>query len=435
MKRVKSKDREQSANFGFPSSLRSASYQPPGIPKVALPDDAAIILVKRGGLGDFILMTPALSALRARYPRARIDFVVSSNKAKDLLQHFNILDDIISMPNELFKSDPTANVSRRVSQMLELRHRLKGRHYDVAVCFNHLSPEEVPFFSAIVIATGARYRVGLDCGTADGFFDIGVPDPGFGARHEAEYQTALVKALDAAVVDPQPWAPINEEWRRRARAYLANWADGKSTRPLIGMHPGSFHAYPMRRWMPERFAAAADQLYSEFGGRLLLLGGPEEIELRNHVRAELRSGVPCEILSGNDDLLLTAAIIGECDLFIGNDSGLMHLAAAVNTPTIGIFGMSNPCAWAPFMPAAPSRARTVYRDLACRPCNSVGLHGGDQRGCDTRDCLTGLSVEEVVAVARDVLTASTAQETGTITEEADRGEKLDNFRGGQVPLR
>lgn len=393
---------ENAGGDPLPKVNLGPSHVPNGA-KMALREDASIILIKQGGLGDYILMTPALRALRARYPRALIDILVSGDRAKEFLQHYRIFDEIAVMPKELLKSSAGGAVRQGPTRLLAVRRRLHGKRYDVAVSFDHFIPEDASFFSALMIATGARQRVGLDCGTTEGFFDVSVPDCGFGVRHEAEYQMAVAEVLDAPVIDLQPSVPIDEEARDLARTRIATFVGDASEGPLIAMHPGCFHAYPARRWPPEQFAATADRLHARFGGRLLLLGGPEELEVRKKVRDALHSDIPCQILCGEDSLLVTGAILKECDLFIGNDSGLMHLAAAVMTPTIGIFGLSNPRAWSPFIPAAPARARAVYRDLACRPCNYVGLHSGDQLGCQTRDCLIGLDVESVLAAAHELL--------------------------------
>ncbi len=371
--------------------------------KIVLSENTSMVLIKRGGIGDFIIMTPALKALRNRYPKARIDIIVSSEKIKRFLTHYQLLDEIVVMPPVLFQPTPTLEHNLDLSAILKLRHQVRRNEYEVAICCNHFIPQDASFFSALMIASGAKYRVGLDCGSTDGFLDVKIPDLGFGAWHEAEYQIALVEALDAPVLERQLFVPINASLRERAHQRLAATFGDQMTRPLVAIHPGCFHAFPARRWGAEKFAAVADKIYLEFGGQVLLLGGPEEASLRTQVQSSLRSELLCHTLSGDDDLLITAALLEQCDLFIGNDSGLMHLATAVGTPTLGIFGLTNPRAWGPYMPQTPNMARSVYRELPCRPCNYVGLHSGDQLGCATRDCLVGLRVEDVMAVTRDLL--------------------------------
>lgn len=371
---------------------------------VALPEGASILVMKRGGVGDFVLLTPALRALRQRYPRARIDALVSSRIAERFLAACGLVDALFVMDRRLFESSPGEPLASRLAPLLRLGREFRSRRYDAVLCFNHLLlGADLSLFSALIRITGATHRIGLDCGTTGSFLSIGVPDAGFGARHEAEYPMALVEAIDATVEDPQPFVPLDASLRRRARALVADGSGRGASAPIIGMHPGCHQAFPARRWPAESFARLADRLFAEFGGRLLLLGGPEEAGLRLRVWAAMRSAMPCIATPESDDLMLTAALLEQCHLFVANDSGPMHIAAAVGTPTVGVFGLTNPEAWRPFMPAYPDRARAIFRDLPCRPCNYVGLHGGDGLGCDSRECLTGLGVERVAAAARDLL--------------------------------
>jgi lipopolysaccharide heptosyltransferase II len=384
--------------------------------KMALAEDARIILIKIGGIGDYVLMMPAVRALRERYPHAQIDCIVGNEKAKKFLEVFGLLNTIIALETE----HELVSFTQGLAQAVNLGHRLKAKPYDAVLCFNHLLPNDVPFLSALMIITGAKYRIGLDCGTTGSLLHVGVPDAGYGAKHEVEYRIAVVEAIDAIVHDRRLFIPINNEFKQQARAIITDEGTQTWRRPLIGIHPGCHNGYPARRWMPERFARLADQLYQEFGGQLLLLGGPEEVDVRERVQSTMHSQMPCRNLSGAEELLLTTALIEQCDLFVGNDSGLMHIAAAVNTPTIGIFGLTNPQAWTPFMPADPTRGRAVYRQLPCMPCNYVGLHSGDTLGCATRDCLTQIQVETVADVARSLLSATFRSPEDFLSHEMEK---------------
>jgi lipopolysaccharide heptosyltransferase II len=394
-----------SSGQSLPESQRARGRIHSHSHSIELADRAHIILVKIGGIGDFVLMTPALQALRARYPLARIDCIVSGKKVQAFLEKLQVLDTIIVLEKELLKGDREFTFAQRLSQLVGLKHRLYTTRYDAVLCFNHLLPEKLPFLAALMIVTGATYRVGLDCGTAEGLLHVRVPDAGFGARHEVEYRNAVVEAVGARVQDRQPFIPLEADVRAQAYA-LVSKALGQIQRPLIALHPGCHHTFAARRWPSERFAQLIDNLYMKFGGQAILLGGPEEVTLREEVLASLRSPLQCLSLAGTEELFLSAAIIELCDLFIGNDSGLMHIAAAVKTPTLGIFGPTNPAAWAPFMPVHPEYCSVIFQDLACRPCHYIGLYSGDGLGCPTRACLKGLSVARVAESASQLLTAT-----------------------------
>jgi heptosyltransferase-2 len=181
------------------------------------------------------------------------------------------------------------------------------------------------------------------------------------------------------------------------------------------MHPGSGGYSTARRWDPVRFAELADTLYRDVGGQLLLIGGPEEVELHQQIIDMLRSGVPARSLAGKGNIQVTAATLELVDLFIGNDAGPMHLAAAVGTPTVAIFGLSNSDAWGPYTGDSGSKAIVVKQNLPCMPCFYRGHALGTPEGCATRDCLTTLGVDPVAVAARRLL-----RETGALARSAQQ---------------
>jgi len=117
----------------------------------------------------------------------------------------------------------------------------------------------------------------------------------------------------------------------------------------------------------------------------------------------MRSCTPCRSLSGKESITLTAAIIEQCDVFVGNDSGLMHIAAAVDTPTVAIFGLTNHKAWGPYTPATPQRSMVVRQTLSCMPCCYRDYEPRNTDGCATRDCLRQLPVAAVANAVRTML--------------------------------
>ena len=165
-----------------------------------------------------------------------------------------------------------------------------------------------------------------------------------------------------------------------------------------------------RRWSPEHFAQLADTLFRDTGGQLILLGGPEETKLHQQIIEFMQSEMPVRSFAGKGNIRVAAAVLKQADLFIGNDSGLMHLAIAVGTPTVAIFGLTNSDAWGPYTGGqATQQAVVVKMDLPCMPCFYRGHNLGTPEGCMTRDCLTLLSVGPVASAARRMLRESTTQ--------------------------
>jgi len=369
---------------------------------ITLPDNARILAIKLAGIGDGLLITPALRALRERYPDACIDLLTRSIPAQ-MMKNWDVLNDVI-----IINPRPTGialnqkfTLLQRLGLLKRLLSRLYWGHYDAVLLFHHLLPFHRGLtLQALILVANAKWRIGLD-NEHGWFLNVVVEDDGFGARHEAEHYMAVVEAAGAKVRDKRLALPLSNEERERARTIIRDI--GVNNGPTIVIHPGCSMLSTARRWPAERFAQLADALYQDFGGQLILLGGPDEVPLREEVMNMMQSEMPRCSLSGEESITLSAAVIEQCDLFIGNDSGLMHLATAVDTPTIAIFGLTNHKAWGPYTGGVPGRAIVVRLNLPCMPCYFKGREIGTPEGCAHRSCLTQLPVALVLAATRRML--------------------------------
>lgn len=379
---------------------------------IILPPNAHILVVKMAGIGDLLLATPALRALRETYPQARIDLLVTPDSA-GLLNDWKVIDRVIVLDKYLF-DHPQQIIKNplRLRRLAPLWHDLREGHYDAVLLLHHLT---LPFgrlkHQLLMRATGAKWRVGLDNGHG-WFLNVRVKDKGFGAMHEAEYNLAVAEAVDATTNDKRLTVPLSEEERWQARQLVygddtpvtATAGLDSISRPIIAMHPGSGGYSTARRWAPERFAQLADTLFHDVGGQLLLMGGPEEAELHQQIMGMMQSEMPVRSLAGRGSIKIAAAVLELVDLFVGNDSSLMHLAAAGGTPIVAIFGLSNSEAWGPYTGNRPGQQAIVVKlDLPCMPCFYRNHELGTPEGCATRDCLALLGVDPVAVAARRLL--------------------------------
>ena len=371
--------------------------------QIRLPANAHILVVKLAGIGDLLLATPALRALRETYPQAQIDLLVTPDSA-GLLNGWEVINNTIVLDKYLF-DDPKAILKnpRTLLRLKDLWQTLRGGHYDAVLLLHHLT---LPFgrlkHQLLMRATGAKWRVGLDNGHG-WFLNVHAEDHGFGALHEAEYNMAVASAVGATIRSKDLELPLQEQERATAQQIMYENVTGADlVHPIIAMHPGSGGYSTARRWAPERFAQLADILFHEVGGQILLMGGPEEAELHEYIISMLRSDVPVRSLAGKGNIKVAAAILEQVDLFIGNDAGLMHIAAAVKAPTVAIFGLSNHKAWGPY--TGEQKLATVVRlGLPCMPCFYRDHQLGTPEGCATRDCLAMLGTDPVAAAARRML--------------------------------
>jgi len=378
---------------------------------VTLPENVHILVIKMAGIGDLLLATPALHALRETYPHAHIDLLVTPDSA-GILNGWQVIDRIIVLDKYLF--DYPQQFLTRPHNLLRLKplwRDLRDGHYDAVLLLHHLT---LPFgrlkHQLLLRATGAQWRVGLDNGHG-WFLNVRVKDNGFGAMHEAEYYLAVAGAVGAKTKDKRLVVPLSEADHRQAWQLLYEHETPQNIRhPIIAMHPGSGGYSTARRWAPERFAQLADTLYSSVGGQLLLLGGPEEAELHQHIIDMMHSEMPVRSMAGRGSIKVTAALLEQVDLFIGNDSALVHLAVAAGTPTVAIFGLTNAQAWGPFADEkAGQQALIVRLNLPCMPCFYRGHDLGTPEGCATRDCLALLGVDPVATAARRLLTKTKSE--------------------------
>jgi ADP-heptose:LPS heptosyltransferase len=365
-----------------------------------------ILAVKQADLGDLLAVTPALQALRAAHPGARIDLLVPPSSA-DLLEGAGFLDRIITYDKYIFDSLRGLLSPAAVVSALRLLLRLRLERYDALALFHHFATRWGSIkFRALAMAVGSPVKAGLDNGRG-GFLTLHALDRGFGTQHEAEYWLAVAGLLGAdAGAGWRTSVPVSDSDRAEAAQLVQSIGNSHAmhSTPLVAVHPGTGRYSSARTWPVERFAEVARSLADSHVADIIVTGGPDEVELAAALEAEIGRPGRVHSFAGRTSIHVTAALLEQCDLFIGNDSGPMHLAAAVGTPVVAVFGPSNWAAWGPYVPAdEPSPHAIVRRDLPCMPCfyraHSLGL----REGCGPRPCLTGLSADPVLAACTAAL--------------------------------
>ena len=353
------------------------SYQ-----QVAAParDGAAaspILIVPYQWIGDFVRCHSVVKLLATRFPGRPID-LVSSTLCAPLADY---------MPG--VRQTIVADLPRRrlaLRRQRTLAARLRREAYGTALIMPRTWKAALaPFFA------GIPERIGF-VGEAR-FFLLNEVRSGERALPRMIDRCAAL-ALPRGAALPATWplpelkAPPTEAaaWRRR-RGLDAE------TRPIVALAPGAVG--PAKRWPTEAYAALARQLGAE-GLAVWVLGGPAEKPLAN----EIAAGTGARDLTGTDlrDAILALA---SATVAVSNDSGLLHVAAGLGTPAIGIFGPTSPWHWAPLNPLAATLQATA--ELACRPCHKPVCRLGHHR------CMRELTVDEVVAAARRAVAATGAR--------------------------
>lgn len=353
--------------------------------------ERAFLVIKLADIGDVLTCTPALRALRQTFPNSRLDVLTTVGGAAVLAGNHSV--DRMIVADRHSADSPRSLISlAALTAIVRLAGQLRQQQYEVAFLMHHLSTVWGTLkWQVLVRLLRAQSVAGLDNGRGT-FLDIRVPDSGFGALHEVEYALSLVKAVGASPVDLSLSLHIPKTALAEAERILA-----ASTRPLVAVHPGSGAYSLARRWPANRFAAVADTLIERRNAEIVLVGGTNDnVDL---VAAAMRHRA--RNLSGRTNLMTLAAVLSRCALFIGNDSGVMHLATATGIPIVAIFGPSNIRAWGPWRPAGPNAAPVVTLVGTCPqggPCLYTDHTIGRRQGCPERHCLASISPEQVIEV-------------------------------------
>jgi heptosyltransferase-2 len=228
-----------------------------------------------------------------------------------------------------------------------------------------------------------------------------------------EYWLSVVAVLGA--YNPAPRLELAVS-RQAEVAAEQRWREaGLAGRETVLLQPGSGGFSLARRWRPERFVAVSERLMRERGLAVAVLAGPGpgEEELAQLIQQAL--GGQAAVLSGIDSIQELAALLRRSSLVIGNDSGVIHIAAAMERPVVAIFGPTNHRAWGPYPPDAPRNV--VVRELvACSPCIHRGHDFGRPAGCPARTCLEIVTVDQVYAAALKALAAAAPAAEGPAAE-------------------
>jgi lipopolysaccharide heptosyltransferase II len=343
-----------------------------------------LLAVELADIGDLILVTPALAALRQTYPAAQID-VLTTPHAAPILDGTGLADNVLFF--DKFAFDSPLGLLRPVNLRAgwQLAKHLWTQRYDAVLIFHHLTTRFGALkYATLALATRAKRRLGLDNGRG-WFLTDRVVDGGFGAKHQVEYWLSVVGMLGATAKDKKLHVGIGEADRRWADAHLP------SEREFIAVHAGSGGYSMARRWEPEKFAAVADALQANYGASIVLVGGKNDSA--DDVIANMTHR-PINLI-GQTTLGQLAAVLERCQLYVGADSGVMHLAAAVGTNVVALYGPSNHLAWAPWV--GDGYTDVIRSGVLCSPCSYVGHTVGLRRGCEARTCMKLITPGDVLS--------------------------------------
>lgn len=341
-----------------------------------------VVVLRTNRIGDFILATPALRALRAALPRAQITFI-GLPFLRDLVARTPHLDRFVEFPG----FPGMAEQFFEAGKVLRFFAAMQDEAFDLAIQLNGSGVYSNPF----VLMLGARWTVGwVRAGEGPGPLDAALPAPETG--HEIDRVLSLPLFLGAGEQGRLTEFPLQQEDRQAADELLEGAAVPRAS-ILIGVHPGAREM--TKRWPPQRFALAAAALQRRHGGLVLVVGGPDEREIAAETHAALAaSRCPAVDLAGRTTLPALGALIDRMAVLLTNDSGPAHIAYALGTPAVTVFGGTDPSRWGPPL---ERRFVALTNPVSCWPCPHW-VCPPEAAGYD-RQCLDGISVDRVVDAA------------------------------------
>ncbi|MDE2179313.1 MAG: putative lipopolysaccharide heptosyltransferase III [candidate division NC10 bacterium] len=331
-----------------------------------------ILVIKLRYLGDVLLSTPVLAALRAAFPKARLSMLVNPGTEAMVTENPH-LDEVL-----------IAERDRSPRRQLRFAAALRRRRFDLVLDLT--DGDRSAILSRL---TGAAIRVGFNReGRWRGrLYTHVVPVQEQPIPMIRQHLMAL-EVLGIPVAPSLPVLRVRKSDEAAAGTALAAIAIAPGER-FVAVHPGA--RWWFKSWPAERFADLVEFIQGKLGLKVVLLGGDQEQGIAQAILEQVETG--CRSLVGRLGLLELAALLRQATLFVGNDNGPMHIAAAMGTPVVGLFGPADPRVWGP----AGQGHATIYKGIDCRPCFPSGCRRGEE------NCMRLITLDEVLPLVERML--------------------------------
>lgn len=343
---------------------------------INLKPDAKILVTRLDRIGDFVLSTPVFEALRKRYPSAHIT-AMTFIENQDLIKGNPYINDFVLY-------DKKGRERGWLGNWLFAR-RLAKRKFDIAIHLHSMNRAHlVSFLAGIPIRLGWTRKASW--ALTHGFEDV----KSEGLKHESEYNFDLLKPLGVICPDnPRPFFYLQPEAEQSLNQLLRQRGIEGS---FMVLNPTA--SCPSKMWPPYRFADLATELWQTYRQTIVITGSAADGPVAQKIKAA--SSAPIVDLTGQLTLSMLGCLMKKSSLLISNDTGPVHIASAVGTPVVSIFGRNqpglSPTRWKPL----GENVRVVWKDVGCNPCLAHNCHISFL-------CLDVITVEDVLREAESLM--------------------------------
>lgn len=356
-----------------------------------------LLAVRLDNLGDVLLASPALHAIKATAPEIHLALLTSPTGAQAGRLHSDVDEVIVYRAPWV---DPWGELAHDLDRERTTRERLHAGRFDAAIIFTSFRQSALPAAYLCYLA-GIPLRLAASIDGSGSLLTTRHRHPER-LLHEVERGLDLATAAGFTTTDWKLVLAVPEGSRRDAERIVR--ALHRRTGPVVVLHPGC--TMPARTYPAERYVAVAERLVERLDATILLTGTAEERELVAAIAGAMR--YEAVTLAGALDFPTFCGTIAAADLVVTNNTGPMHLAAATGTPVVALFALTNdPAQWGPWQ--VPHR--TLFHDVPCRFCHARRCPFG-------HECLTGVSPETVAEAAAELLGIAASPAATAIGSEA-----------------
>ncbi len=352
-----------------------------------------ILIIRLSAVGDVIRTLPAVKAIKASDPSASITWVVEE-PSKTFLESQPEIDEVLLFPRRRWSEgmkSPQGCV-RTIQEVYFFFRDLRAKRFDLVLDFHGILKSGILSF-----LSGSPQRVGFERKSSkEGNFlfsniKVKLPETRI-SRFERNFSLLTGIGLDASPKFYPLFIPDRDQ--ESIRAFLNSL--GSLRHPIIAIHPGTSAKTNYKRWFFDQYARLADRLVRELHATILLTWGPGELEWVESIKRCMEE--PSFLGPQTHSLTQLGAVYQSCDLFIGGDTGPMHIASLMGIPVVVIYGPTDPVLNEPFGPH-----KKVIKNVGCNPCRD--------RSCKKLKCLEEITVDDVFKATREVLEEKRGQAT------------------------
>jgi len=349
-------------------------------------DYRKILILRLSAVGDVIRTLPAAKALKERYPSSSITWVVEE-PSRALLESQPEIDEVLLFPRKRWANGikSARGIWSTIGEMWNFILDLRRRDFDVVLDFHGILKSGL-----LSLLSGSPKRIGFDrrSGKEGNFLfsNIKVRLPG---ERMSRFQKnfALLQGMELEVKSFHPKLYIPGQDREYVESFLRPLSPSLK-KPFIAIHPGTSPKTVYKRWMPLQYARLADRLIRELKATVIFTWGPEELNWVEGVRKEMKE--PSLLGPRTESLTQLGEIFRHCDLYIGADTGPMHIASLMGIPVVVLYGPTDPIVNEPF-----GKHKKVRREVGCNPCR--------KRSCKELTCLKMITVDDVFKATEEIL--------------------------------